>query len=328
MDPTLARYPFLEAARDAVTAADSSLEELLGGTGRSAAVDRAIERIERAIAGEQVGPPRHDHEVELLSYPLARIIVSLVDDRRVTSRYVSAEARSAIDRLVDGQQHDPDGGFSITDLLDEFDIDAVRVEDGHEVAVTDYLGLATELDEERWRLVNQPLANGQVLVADDDLPGLLEAAVRRRVGLDLPLAVPDDVAERLDDAVDEVEEAIGTVRLPESFPVIDPAAFPPCMSHLVEQVEAGQSLARSGRYALASFLTSLGLAPDGLNRVIEPPVPDELIEMARAVGGEEGPTQFPPGTCETMVAYGDCVAPDELCERIEHPLEYYHERVK
>lgn len=323
MDPTLARYPFLEAARSAVTERGSSLEEVLGSSGRSAALDRALERIHRALSGDTVGQPRTDHEVELLSYPLARIVVSLVDDPRVTDRYVRAEARSATERL---DEEDADG-LDRDELLDEFDLDIRQTEAGQAVAVLDYLTLAVDLDDSRWQLVNRQLRDGWVPVGDDELRHLLEAAIRQRVGRDLPLTVPDEVAERLDEAVDEVQRAIGAVHLPAEVPVIDPAAFPPCMVNLVERVEAEEALPPTSRYALAAFLTSLDLAPEELNRVIEEPIPEALTEMAAAVGGDEGPTQFPPGTCETMVAYGDCVNPDELCATIEHPLEYYVERL-
>lgn len=329
MDPTLARYPFREAAREAVTESGSSIEEILGTGGRSAAVDRALDRIDRSLASDTVGPPHRDPEVELLSYPLARIIVSLVDDPRVTSRYVRAEGRTAAERFeADRDRGETDGfvaGFDAA--FAEFDV-AVRDLDGAPaVAVLDYLPLARELPGDGWRLVNRQLADGWISVGEDELSPLLEAAVRRRVGRDLPLPVPEAMAERLADAVAEVEAAVGGVHLPEALPDVDPAAFPPCMVHLVERVESGESLPPTARYALAGFLTSIGLAPDELDRAVGPPLPDDLTAMAAAVVGDDGPTQFPPGSCETMVAYGDCVNQDDLCARIEHPLEYYAERL-
>lgn len=330
MDPTLARYPFLEAAREAVTESGSSLEAILGEEGRSAAVDRALERINRALSGETVGEMRRDNEVELLSYPIARILVSLVDDRRVTNRYVQAEGRTAAERFQDDLQRHrgEDEGMDHAAIFDEFDIDAQASEDGFLLDVIDYLSVIGELDDERWGLVNCHLHNGLVPITEQEFPRLLEAAVRLRVGRDLPLVVPEGIAERLGDAVEEITAAIGTIKLPTEFPVVDPAAFPPCMTNLVERTEAEEDLSPSSRYALASFLTSLGLAPEALNHVIEEPVSEDLVAMAEAVGGDEGPTQFPPGTCDTMVAYGDCVNKDELCARIDHPLEYYDERLE
>lgn len=330
MDRTLARYPFLDAARTAVTESESSLEDILGGSGRSAAVDRALERVEQALSSDTIGPPRSDDEVELLSYPLARIIVSLVDDARVTTRYVQAEANTATDRLgEDRSRHGAtDGELAYEWWFEEFDIDVHRGDGAWTVAVLDYLRLTDELDGDRWRLVNRELDRGRVPLDTEELPQLLEAVIRRRISRDLPLVVPDEVATRLGDAVGEIKSAIGSVRLPAEIPVVDPDAFPPCMQALVTRVESGDTLAMHARYSLAAFLTSLGLAPEELNRVIEEPVPETLTEMAKAVVGEDGPTQFPPGSCETLIAYDVCVNPDQLCEQIDHPLEYYSERLE
>lgn len=330
MDPTLARYPFLDAAKEAVTDSGSSLERILGEEGRSAAVDRAIERIERALSSDTVGEPRRDDEVELLSYPLARIIVSLVDDRRVTNRYVQAEGRTAAQRFEEDRQRTQDNNLAIDQqwIFDEFDLEVREGADGFALAVVDYLSLVEELSDDRWRLVNRPLDEGWVSLSESEFPRLFEAGVRTRISRDLPLAVPEEIAERLKGPVEEIQSAVGAIRLPEEFSIIDPAAFPPCMVALIEQTEAGETLSPSSRYALASFLTSLDLAPEELNRVIEEPIAEELTQMANAVGGDEGPTQFPPGSCETMVAYGDCVNKDELCARIEHPLEYYEKRLE
>ncbi len=329
MDPNLARYPFLEAAREAVTESESSLEEILGSEGRSAAVARAVERIERALAGDTVGHPRVDHEVELLSYPLARIIVSLVDDTRVTSRYVQAEAATAIERLTEDTERAAGNDLIDTDgLIDEFDLTLRTRDTWYEIAVLDFLSISGDLEGERWQLVNRQLGAGWVRIETDELQQILQAAISQRVGRDLPLVVPGEIAERLDGAIETITDAIGSVRLPSEFEVIDPGAFPPCMDNLLVRVRDEESLSASSRYALASFLTSLGLAPEEFNRVIEPPIPDGLIRMGDAVQGADGPTQFPPGICETMVAYGDCVNPDSLCEQIDHPIEYYDEQSK
>lgn len=330
MDPTLARYPFLYAAREAVTESGSSLEAILGEEGRSAAVDRALDRIEHALSGDTIGDPRRDDEVELLSYPLARIIVSLVDDRRVTNRYVQAEGRTAAERFQSdiGRDQTESDRLDHTMIFEEFDLEARPADDGFNLAVVDYLSLSGELSDERWHLVNRGLDEGWVPISESEFPRLLEAAVRQRVGRDLPLTVPDEIANRLAEAVAEIKTAVGAVRLPETFDVVDPAAFPPCMDALIERAEAGEDLSPSSRYALTSFLTSLGLTAEELNRVIEEPVDEQLIEMAKAVSGDEGPTQFPPGSCETMVAYGDCVNKDDLCATIDHPLEYYEERLE
>ncbi|MFW6449385.1 MAG: DNA primase regulatory subunit PriL [Halobacteriota archaeon] len=326
MDRSLARYPFLAAAREAVREEAPPIERLLGAEGPSAAVARGRERIERALTGETTGEPHDDPETELLSYPLARIVVSLVDDPLVTDRYVRAEARAAVTRL----EEDRSAGrldLDLEALFEDLDV-AIRHRDARvDVDRVAYLRLAPAIDDDRWRLVNRPVADGWVAIDEAEVDELLAAAVRQRVGGDLPLEVPPAIEAELADAVDAVEARLGRPQLPEAFEAIDPDRFPPCMQALLDRVEAGDRLDPHARYALASFLTSVGLGPEDLGAVVEGAVPEALVEMAAAVTGEAGPTQFPPGSCATMQVYGVCVDRDELCERIGDPLTYYARRL-
>lgn len=328
MDRTLARYPFLDAAREAVQRAGPSFEALVGGEGGSAALRRAVGRVEAALGGETVGEAHRDPEVEVLSYPLARILVSLVDDERVTRRYVRAEARTARDRARRAGSGGPDGATADRDrLLEEFDLAVDAGEAGLEVDAIRYLSLATSLEGDRWRLVNRPVRDCVVAVAEEEVYDLIEAAVRDRVGEDLPLEVPGELEGALGDAVDGLEDHLGRPSLPADFDHVDPELFPPCMRALIDRVEAGDRLPPRSRYALAAFLTSVGVAPEDLGVVIEGPIPADLETMAGAVAGTEGPTQFPPGSCETLVVYDVCTEPDDLCDRIDNPLEYYARRL-
>lgn len=328
MDRSVARYPFRDAAREAVREVAPSIDRLVDAEGPSAVVERAKDRVERALTGETTGPTHPDPEVELLSYPIARVIVSLVDDPLVIDRYVRAEANTAVERFRADRDADRSDGLDERDLLTELDVE-FRERDGRVgIDRVTYLRLAPDLDGDDWRLVNRPLADGWVALDRGELDDVLGAAVRDRVGRDLPLAVPEDLAEGLSEVVSAVEERLGHPTLPAEFEAVDPARFPPCMQALLERVHAGDRLAPRSRYALASFLTSIGVASDELGSVLETSVPDELAGMAAAVEGGEGPTQFPPGSCRTMVVYGDCVDPDGLCDRIDNPLEYYGRRLE
>jgi DNA primase large subunit len=53
----------------------------------------------------------------------------------------------------------------------------------------------------------------------------------------------------------------------------------------------------------------------------------EAIKEQVAHVRENGTAEYPPPSCATMQAYGDCVNMDALCESITHPLEYYEERL-
>lgn len=246
MDPRHARYPFFAAARRAVEAADIALPSLVAAD--APAVERGLERVRRAIMEGTVVAEESDRwepRDELLSYPIARILVSLVCDDRgagprapaVVDKYAAAEAATAAERFLTDFA-DADDGLRSTagtervtfeSVLREFDLDdevtPVAISDANgasgrtrtevardpqrfQVALGAYLTLSDSDWGDRWRLVNRELADGTVVVGRDELHRLLREAVRRRVAEGLPFAVRGSTGgDRLADALDaEVAE--------------------------------------------------------------------------------------------------------------------------
>mgnify|MGYP000138560289 CR=1 FL=1 len=230
MDPVHARYPYFAAAREAVERAEVSLSDLVREG--APAVERATERVERALLEGTTAPadPRAwDVRDELLSYPIARILVSLMDASGAVEKYAMAEAATAGDRLAEDVASDDDlrstesARVDLRTFLDEFDLGGVRAEPvegpragrgGDErggrgggragrrgaggsgrdpawfrIGVTDYLRLVDADWGPEWRLVRRELAAGEVRVEREELYRLLRRAVYRRVVDGLPFTV-------------------------------------------------------------------------------------------------------------------------------------------
>ena len=329
-----ARYPFLDAAREAVESAEVDLAELVRRD-ESAAVDRAVERVEAALSEGTVGEPHRRPRVELLSYPIARVLVSLVDERMLLRKYVHAEAATARERFeadfdADTQLKSTSGQrLTIDQLLAEFDLagDVRRAgDDRYLVAVGSYLRLSAEMDGDEWRLATRALRDGEVPVDEAELRDLLQAAIRERVATGLPLTVPDPIAEGLDDAVARLEESRADRQLQHDFDAVVPSLFPPCMRALLERVEDGEPLDAPARFALVAFLTSLGMNPDAVADLTAGEALDrESIRSQAAHLGDESEPGYAPPSCASMDEYGLCVDKDERCASIEHPLSYYDE---
>jgi DNA primase large subunit len=327
MERRHAHYPFTRAARTAVEDAGVDLAELVAED--DPAVDRAVERVERSLVEGTVGDPRRVDRTELLSYPVARVLVSLLDEPTLVRRYAAAEAATAAERFRANVDADDlastGGGVSLDWLLAEFDLDdAVREAGGEEpfrVAVGPYLRLAP--DGEDWRLVARPLADGEVPVTREELFALLESAVRERVAADLPLGVPPAVAEPLADVVDDVAALLDERDLPppEAVAAVERSQFPPCVAALYDRVAAGEDLPHHSRFALVTFLSAAGLDPDDVAAVFADAGPETARHQAERVG--EG---YAPPSCATMQALGDCVPEEERADRcatIDHPLNFY-----
>ena len=139
MDALDAKYPFFASAREAVAEAAVSLPELVAAD--APAVERARERVERALlegtvaseSGAFPGESAYDAQAELLSYPIARILVSLLDSDPAIEKYAAAEAATAMERVRRDLATDDElrsvssPTVALDDLLAEFDLaDAVR----------------------------------------------------------------------------------------------------------------------------------------------------------------------------------------------------------
>jgi len=376
MQPIHARYPFLAEARAAVEEAGVDLAAVIADD--EAVVERGRERVEWAITEGTVGDPHRRTRVELLSYPVARVLVSLVDQHVLTRKYAQAEAETAHERFTEELAAEAEfksaGGdrLSMRALLSEFDLtgdvrpvgDAAGpgsgvgagggsttgggvgagggattsagtaggdgTSDAYRVGVGAYLDLAADQRGDRWRLVNRALDDGEVPVDHEELLALLRQAVRHRVADGLPLSVPDAFGEELSEEVASIEETLSELELTREIDTVVPELFPPCMKHLLDQVQKGEHLEHHSRFAIASFLTSIGMNTDEIVDLfqVNPGFGEDATRyQVDHIRGATGPTDYSAPSCATMQSYGDCVNMDDLCERISHPMAYYEKTI-
>ncbi|PGF16077.1 DNA primase regulatory subunit PriL [Natrinema sp. CBA1119] len=333
-----ARYPFLEAARESVATEAVDLATVVEQD--QAVVDRARQRVITALEEGEVGDSHRDARVELLSYPVARVLVSLVGERVLVRKYARGEAAAAYNRFTADMADTTElksvetTGLELEDLLAEFDLrDDVREAtdgDGYRIDVGTYLPLAEDLWEDEWRLVNRPLDAGEVPVDAEELLALLREAIRSRIEDGLPFEVPDTIATALEDDAAEIREVVADLELTQDIDTVVPDLFPPCMKALLDQIQKGEHLAHHSRFAITAFLTSIGMTTDqivDLYRVNSSFGEEMTRYQTDHIRGDSSPTEYSPPSCATMQSYGDCVNKDDLCERIPHPMAYYEQRI-
>ncbi len=335
-----ARYPFLEGAREAVATAEVDLGAVVERDGP--VVSRATERVVAALEEGDTGEPHREARVELLSYPVARVLVSLVGERILIRKYARAEAATAFDRFTDDFTTTTElksveaAEVDLETLLEEFDlIEDVRpiTTDGpmaYRVDVGAYLPLAGDLWGEEWSLVNRAVADGEVPVTEGELLTLVREAVRERVEDGLPFEVPDPIASALEAEAERVRSVLADLDLTREIDTVVPDLFPPCMKALLDDIQKGEHLPHHSRFAITSFLTSIGMETDeivDLYRVNSSFGEEMTRYQTDHIRGDTSPTDYSPPSCATMQSYGDCVNKDDLCERIPHPMAYYEERI-
>ncbi|MFC6719566.1 DNA primase regulatory subunit PriL [Natrialbaceae archaeon GCM10025810] len=348
-----ARYPFLEAARETVATRAVDLATVVEQDRE--VVDRALERVVAAVDEGETGEARRDVRVELLSYPVARVLVSLVGERVLIRRYARAEAAAAAERFRADLEDTTElksvesSGLELADLLREFDLEGavrevdsvegdgegggavgVAVATSYRVDVGTYLPLSADLWGDEWRLVNRALADGTVPVDEGELLTLLREAVRERIEEGLPFDVPEPIAAALEEEAEEVRAVLSELDLTREIDTVVPDLFPPCMKALLDQIQKGEHLPHHSRFAITAFLTSIGMNTDeivDLYRVNSSFGEEMTRYQTDHIRGDTSPTEYSPPSCATMQSYGDCVNKDDLCERIPHPMAYYEERL-
>ncbi|ELZ95122.1 DNA primase large subunit [Haloferax mucosum ATCC BAA-1512] len=345
MRPLHARYPFFAAARQAVESAEVAIATLVAED--APAVERGVERVERALMEgtvEAEDPYAWDTESELLSYPISRIIVSLVETPAAVDKYARAEADTAYEHMVadfeaTGDDINSDARASLDDVLREFDlagsVRAERTENAHRapeyywVDIGPYLTYCDTDWGADWRLVNRSLADGAVRVGRKELYKLLREAVRRRVAEGLPFAVRgSDAGDQLADALKPHVERLrnllsdrGAVNVVYTD-TVSPDHFPPCVESLLSRTQDGESLSNEAEFSLAAFLVGVGLSPEEVGGVVGDASAESLKTRATVLADSSG-SQYAPPTCETMQAYDLCVNRDDRCDTISHPMKYF-----
>jgi DNA primase large subunit len=338
--PLHARYPYFEDSREAVR----NTEVSLAAAARDEAItDRALSRIESALTDGAIGEPEREARSELLSYPIARVLVSLVDQPVLIHRYARAEATAARERFTSdlGRRElksAPDSGLTIEDLLAEFDLEekiretsgagASGPNAGYEMTVSAYLPLATDRREDEWRLVNRRLDDGWVVLTREDLLALFGEAVRKRVASGLPLSVPEEIGGALEETEATIRERLAETDLIRDIDTVVPELFPPCMQYLLDQVQKGEHLEHHSRFAITAFLSNIGMETDDIVSLymVNPGFGEEITRyQTDHIKGKTSPTEYSTPACATMQSYGDCVNMDDQCETISHPLAYYED---
>ncbi|AEN06626.1 DNA primase large subunit [Halolamina sp.] len=365
MQPLHARYPFFDDAREAVGELGVSVPALAAEG--DPAVERGRERVKRALTEGTTAPAepaQWSDRDELLSYPVARLLVSLLASEKAVQKYAAAEASTAAGRFAqdieggdDGLRSTTDATVSLPRVLGEFDLEgAVREETvagrpgaagrssagrGDEqwfrVGVAAYLALSAGDWGEPWRLVNRELAEGEVRVQKAELygadgRGLLVEAVHRRVAEGLPFELDEERAEALGDALEEplstLRSLLGERTNVRQIDAVLPELFPDCIAALRERARE-EELDEREAFALLSFLAAVGLdEPEAVAFCADTTLSGRQVSYVVARVSEKRGAQYPPPGCETLAAYGICTNQNGHRDEADHPLELYRQRLR
>lgn len=328
---TLSKYPFLNASKNYVKDNDLSVEELLDDPLYERARTTGVERLDNAFKNRDVGDrslaTESDCIMELLSYPIARMIAVCIEDIYFKRRYALGEAIHAYKNLVN------ESTSFLIDISKEFNLNVKYSGDTNKINIyfVDYLRNAPTRYKE-WKMINRGMKNGYIQISHRDLARIIQEALRTRINKELDSRSCSKVIYKTFSS--DIKRIQNTVMIHrkniEAAPIgkLDVKKLPPCMKDILAAIQAGENVPHMGRFALVSFLNSLKLSNDEILKIFSS-APDYEEEKTRYqvehITGVTSSTSYTPPGCEKMRTYGICPVDktDDLCKKKRHPLSYY-----
>lgn len=304
-------------------------------------IERAKRRIEEAILNAVVADQTRNLEIELLSFPIAIMMIAATKDPFLKRRYALAEAKRVYNILRQETNKQ-----KLTELAKPFnwkiepakyreDIANAHVAD-FTIHFTNYLKNAGNFHESKWKLVNRTMLNGEVYVTNDETARLLMEEVRthieKKLETKIDVTLPPKVEKDMEDLKRLFNSKKGKIREEEmpSESVLE--AFPPCMKQLYSMTPNGRHISHVGRFALTSFLINSGMPTETIIEHFRP-TSDFSERMTRyqvehIAGGRGSRTKYIPPQCGTLRTHGICPGMDETCRTVRHPLAYYRRKLR
>jgi len=318
----LAKYPFLKEAGDYVKELSLSIEDLRQDDYQPA-LKRAKDRVVEAIQKNSISTEIEEPNLEILSFPLALMLVKAIGIDYFMHRYSLAESVRA-ERLLEKEKKP-----IISHIFKSaFDVDLISIEHNvfdFKMNMVEYLLRATHFHKPEWKLVNRVVENGFVYLKTRELVRLMREEIRKMVyermkSLSLP-KMPENVKE----IIDEINKALPPVPSKE-LQEVTPGIFPPCVTHVLDLLQKGQNVPHFGRFLLTSYLLSIGKSVDDVINIY-PRAPDFSERLTRyqvehIAGMRGGRRQYKAPGCRTLITHGLCFKDEILCARIKNPLQF------
>jgi DNA primase large subunit len=325
---TLARYPFFRESGQLIRSKDISLEDLVGDIAleraRLMGKRRVLAALEKGEVPEAPFASEYEALLELLSYPVARMLVASVQDPYLTRRYALSEAVAANSRLQVEEI------VFIEAVAKELEVDLSRENGSARIHFSDFLRYTNQMRSKTWKLINQIVDGGYVILTKQKAIRVLQNAIQKKIEKELEEMVVNDLILRgFQGQLEEIRGIVAEKKArfkAEDLGKVRITRFPPCMYQLLAMVQAGENVPHTGRFAIVSFLHNLGMSNEEIFNVFAT-VPDfderKTGYQIEHITGKISSTEYTPPECATMKSYGLCPGPDETCLRIRHPLSYY-----
>ena len=334
----LSHFPFLKKAQEHIKDIFPPLDVLLKEERGKIITGLALKRISQALSSKRtvIAHFQHRDEDEIASFVMSRIIASCIPDKNLFDRLTRYEAERSYHFLVsETGTEDGEKGWNENTLLDDDGYSQiskyVATEFGMNITdermpLPDYVEIISPLHDTRFKLVNRNVHHGFVQIKKEERYELLRERIRVILRRDLPYKVPKSLIEQLAPVAEPIKKVYQEQML-QQFGIIEESAFPPCMQALILALTAGTNLTHAGRFALTTFIHTIGMDVAGIAQLYarSPDFdPEKTMYQVEHITGRGGSgTEYTAPACAAMKTTGLCIHPDANCAKVNHPLSYY-----
>ena len=296
-----------------------TVSDLLHGASCDAVRREAVNRVISAETGRQycaVGGPvvmigGMTYRQDVLTYVVASAICNVKGDRVLTKKFALSESVTAEPFLR--------GHPSPEDLVSEMaSIKALRDGAEYRVPVADYLPLACRISSMEWKLVNQRVTGGYVMLAKRRMVRLVRHAMAAYV---IDQVNGMSLGSRDVEALAGYAAKVGTTHVwAGRRPPADGGRLPPCIAHCRQQLKEGENLPHVARFLLASYLLKAGTPADDI-AVLFQTAPDYNEAVTKYQIGQIARSEYLPPSCAKVETAGWCRR-SEACGNIANPIQF------
>mgnify|MGYP001565121706 FL=1 len=326
----LAKYPFLEAAGEYVRRRGLSLDDI-SQPDFNEVIERAKSRVLQAImrheVSAEVGGGEISPEVELLSFPVALMLVKATDMNHLISRYSHAEALR-VERLLKDEREEL--VVQIFRNVLKIDLSPVNVNYifkhlDYKIPMMEYLKRSTKFHEPQWKLINKTVHQGYVYLNTKELVSL----IRQEIDYIIRRRLTDLVLPRLPENIEKIVREISTFSPPlpkvHEQVIITPDRYSPCVTMALNMLQKGENLPHSARFLLTTYFVSMGKTVDDIVTLyLRSPDFNERItryQVEHISGLRGGRVKYRCPSCRTMATHSFCFKTEE-CDDIKNPLQF------
>lgn len=312
-----ARYPFSNTAKRIVKTLNPDVNSVVAN---SKLMDNARNKLLAILKREPyptfLTPYQDDLLVEVLAYPLVRIMLSFLDNIKYYEYFSDAIYRTSLNHMSSFEDWDK----LAADLGISFRIDS---NDMFAVPILDFL--KCEAKENTLKLVNQSVSKGQVFLNENRFRKFVAGFAAQVAKENMPVnteGLPKKLKELAFETLTQATSfAKKTLRIKANL-----AYLPPCIEKIYSDLLAGKNIPHMARFVLATFLNAINVPEE---KIIEAfthaPNYNEKItryQVARIVHAKSG-KNYAPASCKKMKSYGLCIA---NCN-VRNPIQYYRRQL-